>query len=362
MSAASAYFSRTYRDARQRFLDGAAAAGAALDTRAHPLTGPDGERLSTDLAWLGPDDADRVLVTISATHGVEGFCGSGVQAGWLVSGLCRELPPGTAHLMIHAINPHGFAWLRRVTEDNVDLNRNFVDHDAAYPENPGYEALAEVLCPSEWNEGVIAETQKALESYAEAHGRTALQSAIAGGQYRHPDGIFFGGHAPTWSRLVLEEAFASRLARARRVAVVDVHTGLGPHGHGERICDHPPGLAGLARANEWYQGDITSPAMGTSSSVELHGCNQVGMEKALAGRELTAIALEYGTRPMPEVRVALRADNWLHHHGEPDSAKGRAIKKQIRAAFYPDTAEWKGLVWERAVETLRSALDGLSQG
>jgi len=359
--AAEKYFSQSYQEARQRFRDCAAAAGAAMETRAHPLSGPDGEALAADLAWLGPSDAERVLVTMSATHGVEGFCGSGAQVGWLESGLFREQPSGTAHLFIHAINPHGFAWLRRVTEDNVDLNRNFVDHDAAYPENPGYEALAQVLCPKDWNEEVIAETQKSLEAYADAHGRTGLQTAISGGQYRHPDGIFFGGHAPTWSRQVLEAVFAERLNQAKRVAVVDFHTGLGPHGHGERICVHAPGSAALARAEDWYQGDITSPALGTSSSVELHGCNEVGMEQAMAGRELTAIALEYGTIPTPEVRLALCADNWLHHRGDLGSAHGRAIKQQIRAAFYPDTAEWKELVWERAVETLRCALKGLSE-
>jgi len=161
--------------------------------------------------------------------------------------------------------------------------------------------------------------------------------------------------------LVMEEVFDTRLAHAQRVAVVDFHTGLGPYGHGERICVHAPGSAGLERAAEWYQGDITSPALGTSSSVELNGCNEVGMEKALAGRELTGIALEYGTIPTPEVRLALRADNWLHHHGELGTAKGEAIKSQIRGAFYPDTDDWKDLVWERAVETLRLALTGLSE-
>ncbi len=359
--AAKSYFSCDYREARRRFRDAAGAAGAALEAKAHPLKGPGGEDLFTDLAWLGPPEAERVLVTISATHGVEGFCGSGAQVGWLESGLTREQPAGTAQLMIHAINPHGFAWLRRVTEDNVDLNRNFVDHGEPYPENPGYEALAGHLCPRDWDKAAIAETQAALEAYAEAHGRTALQSAISGGQYRHPEGIFFGGHRPTWSRLLMEEIFEARLARARKVAVVDFHTGLGPHGHGERICVHPPGSTALARASEWYRDDITSPALGTSSSVELHGCNEVGMEKALAGRELTAIALEYGTIPTPEVRLALCADNWLHHHGEPGSAKGKAIKRQIRAAFYPDTDGWKEQVWERAVETLRLANTGLAE-
>jgi hypothetical protein len=360
--AAKTYFSRDYADARQRFLDAAGAAGAALDARAHPLNGPAGEALFTDLAWLGPPEAERVLVTISATHGVEGFCGSGAQVGWLESGLTREQPAGTAHLMVHAINPHGFAWLRRVTEDNVDLNRNFVDHEAPYPENSGYEALTEALSPRDWDEAVIAESQAALEVFAEANGRTALQSAISGGQYRHPEGIFFGGRRPTWSRLLMEEIFEARLARAQKVAVVDFHTGLGPHGHGERICVHAPGSTALKRAAEWYRDDITSPALGTSSSIELHGCNEVGMEKALAGRELTAIALEYGTIPTPEVRLALCADNWLHHHGELGSPKGEAIKEQIRAAFYPDTDDWKEQVWERAVETLRLALKGLAQG
>jgi len=358
---AEAFFSRDYEEARARFLETAKSAGATLDAMTHPLTGPEGETLSTDLAWLGAADAERVLVTISATHGVEGFCGSGAQVGWLESGLYREHPAGTAHLMVHAINPHGFAWLRRVTEDNVDLNRNFVDHDAPYPLNAGYEELAETLCPTDWNDDTIAATQKTLDDYAEKHGRTALQSAISGGQYRHPDGIFFGGHRATWSRSVMEEIFRTRLAQATRVAVVDFHTGLGPHGHGERICTHAPGSAALARAAEWYQDDITSPTLGTSSSVELHGCNEVGMEKALAGRELTAIALEYGTIPTPEVRLALCADNWLHHHGDLGSAKGKAIKAQIRAAFYPDTSDWKKLVWERAVATLRMALKGLSE-
>lgn len=359
--AAASYFSRGYPEARQRFLASAGAAGAELETRAHPAAGPEGEALATDLAWLGPKDAERVLVTISATHGVEGFCGSGAQVGWLESGLHREQPAGTAHLMIHAINPHGFAWLRRVTEDNVDLNRNFVDHDAAYPENPGYDALAEALGPKEWNEAVVAQSHSALGAYAEAHGHGALQSAISGGQYRHPAGIFFGGHGPTWSRRVMEEVFAGRLAHARQVAVVDFHTGLGPYGHGERISVQPPGSAGLARASEWYRGDLTSPALGTSASAELHGTNVVGMEQALAGRALTAIALEYGTIPLPEVFLALCADNWLHHHGELGSAKAKAIKTQIRAAFYPDADDWKDLVWERAAETLRCALEGLAE-
>ena len=99
----------------------------------------------------------------------------------------------------------------------------------------------------------------------------------------------------------------------------------------------------------------TSPRRrpGTSSSVELTGFNVIGMEEAAPRAALTAIALEYGTIPTPRVRLALRADNWLHYHGDPASAQGKAIKQQIREAFYQDADDWKTMIWERAMENPR---------
>ncbi len=359
------YFPPGYDEARARFTAAADTAGALRRAYTCPATGPDGRSLYCDTAWLGDPAAEAVLVTISATHGVEGFCGSGVQTGWLESGLWRAVPDGIAQLFIHAINPHGFAWLRRVTEDNVDLNRNFVDFDRPLPANPGYDALAEALCPRRWDEASRAAGAEFLEAYAQAHGQRERQAAIAGGQYGHPDGIFFGGRRPTWSRQVLEMIFSLDLARAKRVGVIDYHTGLGPRGHGERICIHGPDSDAAARARTWYRDDLTSPALGTSSSVELSGANVTGMERALgiagdSGRELTAIALEYGTQPTREVLLALRADNWLHLHGDPASEQGREIKRQIRDALYPDADDWKQMVFQRAVETQNLAVKGLA--
>ena len=67
------------------------------------------------------------MVIISETHGVEGFCGSGCQVGFLVERVYEGLPKTVGVALVHALNPYGFAWLRRVNEDNVDLNRNFRD-------------------------------------------------------------------------------------------------------------------------------------------------------------------------------------------------------------------------------------------
>src|SRR5437762_13226908 len=114
-------FATSYSEARDKFLAAACVAGATTYRYDNPRKGPGGEALSTDVARLGPDDANKVVVTISSTHGVEGYCGSGFQVDWLASVGASGLPEGTAALFVHAINPYGFAWAGRVTEGGNGL-------------------------------------------------------------------------------------------------------------------------------------------------------------------------------------------------------------------------------------------------
>lgn len=356
----SQHFGRDYADARAKFLAAARSAGAVLRHNQNPLRGPNGERLFTDVAWYGPTDAKRVLMTVSGTHGNEGFCGSGIQVGWFERGLHKELPPGVAQVAVHAVNPHGFAWVRRVTEDNVDLNRNFVDYAAPLPENPGYCELAEAICPREWNEVTRAASHASFAAYGKKHGAMALQSAISGGQYTHPLGLFFGGHAPTWSRRTMIAVAKQYLAPAKVCAVVDYHTGLGPYGYGELISVLPPDGEAFARTRDWLDGEVTSPDLGSSKSAVVVGANQLGIVSTAPDAKCAAIALEYGTFALEEVLEALRADNWLHANGDLDSPLGRRIKSDVRRALYPDKDDWREMVWERAVEVNRKLLRGLA--
>jgi len=354
------YFSADYREARQKFRDAAARAGAALTAYVNPkVKGPNGEELSTDVARLGPRDASRVLITISATHGAEGFCGSGAQVGAFEAGLGRELPADNALVAVHAINPYGFAWLRRVTEDNVDLNRNFVDHASVLPRNPGYDELADAICPSEWRDPVLAKARHRLEDYGRKHGAAALQFAVTAGQYNHADGVFYGGAQPTWSRGTLLKIIAEHASHARRLALIDFHTGLGPWGYGEPIVTHAPNTPALARARQWFGDRITCPALGNSASADVKGDILTGLETRHQGADFTGLALEYGTLPLQQVLDAVRADNWLHAHGNVESPQGREIKAMVRDAFYGDKDDWKSMIFEQAIAAERNALRGL---
>lgn len=358
---AADWFSVDYSDAREKFLAAAAYAGAGIVSFRNPAAGPQGEALFADAAWLGPEDAQNVLMTCSATHGIEGFCGSGAQVGTFRSGILRDLPTNFALLAVHAINPHGFAWQRRVTEDNVDFNRNCIDHSGPHPRNGAYAEIHHLLVPAEWNGSSRDEADRGIEDFIQTRGLATFQAAVSGGQYDHPDGLFYGGRAPTWSNRTMHAIFEKYLKSRRRVVFLDYHTGLGPSGYGELIGTHAPDSAGFARAKSWF-GDVTSPDDGSSSSAPIQGYIGMAMERALSGVEITAMALEYGTVPVPEVLQALRADNWLHLRGDPKSAQGVAIKNQVRAAFYVETPLWKQQVWQRAAEVTRMAARAVSGG
>jgi hypothetical protein len=351
-------FSPDYPAARAKFREAAKAAGAAIETLAHPNRGPDGGELSTDVALVGDRNAERVLVMISGTHGVEGFCGSGAQVDWLRRG--EAAPAGVAVLLIHAINPYGFAWLRRVNEDNVDLNRNWIDFTAPLPANPGYDAIAAAAVPTEWTESAQHESARALAAFAGEHGPMGLQQAISGGQYAHPGGVFYGGVAPTWSRRTQAAIFGEYLARARRVGIIDYHTGLGPWGFGEQIITDRPGSPGYLRARAWYGAAVTCPSAGDSTSADIKGDGLAAAPELAPHAEVTGMALEVGVQSLPQTLGALRADAWLHAHGDPASPQGREIKRQVRDAFFGDADDWKGMVAGQSLLAVRQAFKGLT--
>ncbi len=353
-------FSADYAAARGRFRESARAASATLESYHNPASGPGGLALSTETAWLGLRNAERLLVIMSGTHGAECFCGSGIQIGLLRSGLAKELPADMSLLLIHAINPSGFAWIRRVTEGNIDLNRNFVDHGQPYPTNADYEALRDAICPADWSTGRAAADAK-LRAYGAQLGAMALQAAITSGQYVDDQGIFYGGHWPTWSNRTLHEILRRDASGARHVAFIDLHTGLGRYGVGEIMNNHHPGHPGFERVKDWFAGEATCSEEGSSSSAPVAGDTSIGVDEALPKAAVASITLEYGTEPLRDMIDAVRADNWLHIHGRLDSAEGRAIKARIRKAFYPDADDWRSMVWDRMADVTRRAVRGLAR-
>jgi len=145
--ALSGSFPVDYAASRLAFLQLSSARGAKTACFTHPERGPSGELLATDVARFGPEDAESLLIVSSGTHGIEALCAAGIQAALLKLGMQAKLPGGVALLFVHALNPYGFAYLRRTNEDNVDLNRNFLDHSGSIQTTPSIPKYIPCSCP-----------------------------------------------------------------------------------------------------------------------------------------------------------------------------------------------------------------------
>ena len=357
-------FATSYGEARDKFLAAARVAGANLQRYANPTNGPHGEMLSTDVARLGPEDASKIVVTISSTHGVEGYCGSGFQVDWLASVGSSGLPKDTAALFIHAINPYGFAWTRRVTEEGNDLNRNYVDHGKPYPVNEGYLEIADALVPADFSDAGLKAADAKLAAYRQKVGDIAYYRALSGGQYSHADGMFFGGGGPSWSNRTLHAIVDKYLMGRRDVAVIDFHTGLGPYGYGEPITHYDINSGGSRRVRAFWGKSVTESKRGQTASQARDGLGHYGLNRVLVepATRLTMCTLEFGTFDRESGQKAFRADHWLHKYADPLGKEAQPIRAAMRRQFYPDTDDWKEAVLFRGHQIVRQAIVGMQRG
>jgi hypothetical protein len=358
-------FATDYQSARGLFRQAAEDAikvcgrSGSLEQFQHPECGPDGGALYTDAAWIGLETASRVLVTVSGTHGVEGFCGSGAQVHWLTSREWTRLPADTGLLMIHAVNPYGFAWCRRVTHENIDLNRNWVDFGAPLPSSDAYDDIADIVEPHAWNQQAKEAMLAAVDNFIKSTSQKAFLQAVSGGQYKYPAGLFYGGQGESWSRSTLCRIVREHLSKAKEVAFLDYHSGLGPSGFGEFIVTASPQSGVHQRARSWYGARVA--AVQNSVSAAIAGDWLSAMPGMLKSATVTGVAIEFGTVDVFQVLQALVADNWLHTRASAaDRSQMRAqVEAQVRAAFYCDNDMWRGMVLGQSMVACRQALNGL---
>jgi Protein of unknown function (DUF2817) len=263
-------------------------------------------------------------------------------------------------MLIHAINPYGFAWLRRVTHENVDLNRNWVDFDGPLPSSTAYAEVADMLAPRTWDDRSKFQLGAAIKEFAARHGSAAFIQAVSSGQHSHPHGLFYGGTAATWSRLTLAKILTEQLERAEHVGVLDIHTGLGPNGFGEIMVTADAQAPSYMRARQWYGLGVTPVGTAASASAKIVGDWVGALPSLLPKAQVTGVALEFGTVDVMSVLFALVGDHYLHVHGDLASPEALTIKQEIRRAFYTDNDEWRGMVLGQVMTIARSALRALA--
>lgn len=331
----AALFSPDYVTARARFREAAGIIGASLEMLEIPGRGPAGENLTIDIAWLGTAAARRVLLHISGVHGVEAFAGSATQLALL--GNPPQIAADSALVLVHVVNPYGMAWLRRCNEHNVDLNRNFLPDSSTWTGAPPlYRKLDGLLNPPSPPGRDGFSLRLALRGVR--HGVHAVRQAIAHGQHRYPKGLFYGGAELQPGPRLFCAWLQRRLAAAASALVIDMHTGLGPHGGSTLISEPSVGATPCAT----LEAALDQPIVGGFSNPAAYvvrGSLGAALPQVLPGVALDFVLQEIGTWSSIRVLRALREENRWHHQGA--GHLDHPTKRQLREALCPASAAWR---------------------
>ncbi len=355
----SHFFSSTVFEADEKFWSACHKAGAEVVVFRNPHKGPHGEALHCTMARIGRRDATHQMVVISGTHGVEGYAGAAIQCQALAD-IARDGPQDdVAITMVHLMNPWGCAWERKETEENVDLHRNFIYTAPPYARNEAYEEMAGFLMLPAWSGPEREAADARFRAHVEKHTHEVVQRAIANGQHVFPKGIRFNGTAPTWSKRTMDRIVDGWLAEAKRVAVLDIHTGFGKTGEGlvmTYAAEEDPEYRDLAA---WH-GEVVVVG-GKGQRLAKHPRMPYHyIADRVSGSEVRVVALEFGTDGNARHNLdLLREDNFIHMHGDPCSPEGRLIRDRVRARFYWERPAWKDAVMVRGREVYERTLAGL---
>lgn len=350
----------TYFDSRRRFVEQATTCGASVQACAHKAAGPNGEHLTTEVAtFISETDRHRIIV-VSGVHGVEGFIGAGVQYQALNTLLTNARPDGVGVIMIHAVNPWGFSHLRRVDENNIDVNRNFFDLSISTPASHShYPALDPVINPkyAPSLSGEIQYWSRATHLIARNGGIQRLARPIAEGQCDYPKGLFYSGIENGASSLLLQQLLCEHTATVESTTILDIHSGLGSSGKATLIGN--TNQVDKNKQLDWLKDRYSQPIVMdniSSNAYNAQGSLSQWCSQAFSDKQFLYLCVEIGTVNPITLFSALRRENQAHHWAEHGDKAYNRTKQKLLDVFAPPSLAWRHKAISEGLQVFESTL------
>ncbi len=232
------YFNETYDDARKEFrLKSDELILKYPDTKKFdiPVLCSKDTNLTIDFCFIpGSKKADKIIILSSGVHGMEGFAGSAVQLFFMDNYINNKFLDKTGILLIHGINPYGMKYIRRVTENNIDLNRNSdIDKNLYQLKNKNYPKVYDFINPKgKVKVGSLRNRFFFIEAIKEIVEKSmpVLRQAILQGQYEFPEGLYYGGNDFEPQIKDLVPIIDTICNPYQTVFAIDLHTAWGERG------------------------------------------------------------------------------------------------------------------------------------
>jgi hypothetical protein len=215
----------------------------------------------------------------------------------------------------------------------VDLNRNFLLPREAYTDaSEAYAALNNFLNPA--YPPRLADFYILKELWLIWRmGFGPLKQAVAEGQFAFPKGIFFGGHKPAQSTVILQNNIRSWI-RGARVVHLDFHTGLGKGARYKLLV--PKQRSHRLGQYSAIFGAEKVEVIGSDAGMAYEVRGDLGRYlTATIGEDYHLLFAEFGTYPGLQVLRALRKENQAHFYASETSVARRRSKAELLEAFCP---------------------------
>ena len=351
---AISYFNESYEDCRKEFLSETQKLKQVYsNVQVSKILVPSesGLELYVDLAYIPAQDTSiNLLILTSGIHGVEGYTGSAIQMMTMNEIITPEVLENTGLLLVHGINPFGFKEIRRVSENNVDLNRNCaIDPDLYDVTNEGYGNLYDMLNPQKKadhatsrnrNFHLIAITEIVAESMP------VLRQAVLQGQYEYPEGLYFGGEDLEPQIKSLKPVFRDIMSRYQTVAAIDLHTGYGENGKMHLFpnpIDDPMIKQGLEDLFTGYEIDWGD----SDDFYTIHGSFVDWLGSISEVNMYLPMVFEFGTFDSQETFGSIKSlhrtilENQGFHQGFKNERTEGKIMENFKELYYPSSEEWR---------------------
>jgi len=363
-------FFNEYEEVRAHFLERTEElkeAGVETQTESYAISAEEG--LYIDSLYVPATvEQKNLIVLTTGVHGIEGYIGSVMLDVFWEEIYPTVNPENTGVLIVANINPYGMKYHRRYNENNVDLNRNFILDWETFDltTNKDYPKVYDFLGPKKtmgnlfWHE---AGFYASIAKQAIVNGVDTITSALTGGQYEYPEGVYFGGLEDQESTVYLKNVFEGTLeSEYENIVHIDVHSGYGPR-YTMVIFNSIYDTMTEAEAKKLYNyEDIITfdsesfyPTTGDTTDFYYRLRDKLGEDT-----ELYSTCFEFGTLGdgLLDSVMSLKytvEENQNHWYPSKNKITNAAIKERYLKMFYPSETVWR----EKTVEDFKAACKGV---
>lgn len=341
--------------------------GIAVEKSSYAIDEADGLYIDKILLPASNESKNLIILT-TGVHGIEGYIGA-----VMLDVFFEEIYPtlnteNTGVLIVANVNPYGMKYMRRYNENNVDLNRNFIENwdDFDRSSNKDYPKVVSFLQPEgKMGNAFFHEVGFYLSLAKEAvlTGADTISDALLTGQYEYPKGVYYGGNGDEKSTAYLKGVFAECLDGSyENIIHIDIHSGYGPR-YNMVIFNsvQDPTTEEEAKAAFGYDYIIATDSeefyetFGDTTDFFYRLARSKGSDK-----ELYSTCFEFGTigDGFLDSIISLKFtvdENRQHWYPTENEITSEMVRQNYLELFYPTEVKWR----EKTVQDFKDALNGV---